>query len=118
MPKPDRFVEHCIERCSSLGRIDFRYMFGGWCLYCDGTVFALIADGAFYLKGDDQNIPAFQARNLKAFRPFPDKPETMKYFQAPSEIFEDDDALRLWAGGAVAAGLRGKAKKKKPVKLG
>ena len=113
MPAKDRFVEFCIEQFSPLGRIDSRYMFGGWCLYCDGAIFALIADGALYLKGDSQNIPEFEARGLEAFQPFPDKPGTMKYFQAPPEIFEDDDALRHWCGGAIAAGSRTNKKKKR-----
>lgn len=108
MPAKDRFVEFCIEQFAPLGRIDSRYMFGGWCLYCDGVVFALIADGALFLKGDNNNIPAFQARGLQQFRPFPDKPDVMKYFQAPPEIFEDIDALRDWCGGAIAAGKRRK----------
>jgi len=112
MPAKDSFVKFCIEQFSLLGRIDAKYMFGGWCLYCDGAVFALVADGAVYLKGDAVNIPAFEARGCPAFRPFPDKPETMKYFQAPAEIFEDDDALRHWCGGAIAASLRSKKKKK------
>jgi DNA transformation protein and related proteins len=111
MPPKDRFVEFCIERLGTLGRIDSKYMFGGWCLYCDGVVFALVADGALYLKGDSANIPAFEERGLQAFRPFPDKPDTMKYFQAPPEMFEDDDALRRWAGGALAAGRRARKKK-------
>lgn len=112
MPPRDRFVEFCIEQFSSLGRIDSRYLFGGWCLYCDGTVFALIASGALYLKGDANNIPQFEARGLQAFQPFPDKPDTMKYFQAPPEIFEDEEALRHWCGGAIAAGRRTKKKKR------
>ena len=113
MPAKDRFVEFCIEQFSPLGRIDSRYMFGGWCLYCDGAVFALIADGALYLKGDSHNIPEFEARGLEAFKPFPNKPDTVKYFQAPPEIFEDDDALRHWCGGAIAASSRTKKKKKR-----
>ena len=112
MPIKDNFVEFCIEQFSSLGRIDSRYMFGGWCLYCNGNVFALIADGAVYLKGDAESIPEFQARGLQAFRPFPDKPGSMKYFQAPPEIFEDADALRHWCDGAIAASLRTTKKKK------
>ncbi len=112
MPAMDKFVSFCIEQMAPLGRIDAKYMFGGWCLYCDGAVFALVADGALYLKGDAHNIPAFQARGLEPFRPFPDKPDTMKYFQAPPEIFEDAAALRDWCGGAVAASTRKKKKKK------
>ena len=86
MPVQDKFVEFCIERCGLLGSIDSKYMFGGWCLYCDGAVFALVADGALFLKGDEANIPEFQSHGFQAFRPFPDKPDTMKYFQAhPSD---------------------------------
>lgn len=113
MPPRDRFVDFCIEQFSVLGRIDSRYMFGGWCLYCNGAVFALIASGELYLKGDSQNIPEFEARDLQPFRPFPDKPEVMKYFQAPPELFEDTDALRKWGGSAVAASVRAKKPKKK-----
>ena len=116
MPAKDKFVEFCIERCGLLGSIDSKYMFGGWCLYCDGAVFALVADGALFLKGDEKIIPEFTVHGLEAFRPFRDKPDTMKYFQAPLEIFEDDDALRRWVGGSVAAGQRAKAKKSKPKK--
>ncbi len=106
MPAKDKFVDYCIDLFAPLGRIDSRYMFGGWCLYCNGTVFALIADGAIYLKGDAQNIPQFEARGCKPFQPFPDKPGTMKYFQAPPEIFEDPDACQRWATGAINAGSR------------
>ncbi len=111
MPPKDKFADYCIELFSPLGRIDAKYMFGGWCLYCNGAVFALIADGAVYLKGDNHNIPDFEARNLHPFKPFPDKPDVMKYYQAPPEIFEDADALKRWATGAINATLR-KSKRK------
>lgn len=112
MPKADRYVEFVVEQFSPLGRITTKYMFGGWCLYCDGTVFALIADGAVFLKGDAQNIPMFEARGLQPFKPFPDQDVTMKYFQAPPEIFEDSDAMREWCGGAIEAGRRSSKPKK------
>lgn len=112
MPAKDRYVEFCIEQFAPLGRVDAKYMFGGWCLYCDGTVFALVANGEVYLKGDALNIPAFEARGLKPFKPFADKPDTMKYFQAPPEIFEDPSSLKQWVGGAVEAGRRKKKAKK------
>jgi DNA transformation protein len=114
MPKTDRFVEFAVEQFSPLGEITARAMMGGWILYCDGVVFALVASGALYLKGDDATIANFQARGLEAFRPFPDKEGSMRYFQAPPEIFEDREAMREWVGGAVEAGRR--AKKTKPKK--
>lgn len=95
-----------------LGDATARFMMGGYVVYIDGVVCALVADGAVFLKGDAHNIPDFDARGLKAFKPFPDQDLVMKYFQAPPEIFEDPDALRQWVGGALEAGRR--AVKKKP----
>lgn len=86
-------------------------MMGGWVLYCDGVVFALVDDGALYLKGDAGNIPAFEARGLRPFQPFGDG-MTMKYYQAPPEIFEDEREMKRWVGGAVEAGRRARRKKK------
>ncbi len=112
MPKPDRFVQFAVEQLAPLGEVTARAMMGGWCLYCDGTIFALIAAGEVYLKSDEINQPRFEERGLRPLQPFPDKPLTMKYFQAPREMFEDPAAMREWAGGAVEAGRRAGAKKK------
>jgi DNA transformation protein len=109
----DRYLEFVMGELAPLGTITSRYMFGGWCLYCDGTVFAIVADGALYLKGDPENIPKFEARGLQPFRPFPDRDEVMKYFQAPPEIFEHQEAMQEWCGGAIAAGRRKPATKRK-----
>jgi len=111
--EPDRFASFVIEQLSPLGEITSRYMFGGWCLYCDGVVFALLADGALFLKGDDLNIPKYEARGMKPFKPFPDRDEVMKYFEAPAEVFEDPDEMAEWVGSAIEAGRRA-SKKTKP----
>jgi DNA transformation protein len=106
------FVSFVLEQFAILGDATARFMMGGYVVYIDGVVCALVADGAVFLKGDAHNIPDFGARGLKAFKPFPDQDLVMKYFEAPPEIFEDPDALRQWVGGALAAGRR--AVKKKP----
>jgi DNA transformation protein len=112
MPARNPYLEFLLEQMASLGEISARAMMGGYCLYCDGTVFALVARNALYLKADDGNRPAFEARGLKAFRPFEDQSATMSYYEAPPEIFEDPDAMREWCGGSVEAGRRAQAKKK------
>jgi DNA transformation protein len=91
-------------------------MFGGHGLYCNEVFFALVASGAVFLKADDENRPQFEAQGLKAFRPYEDRPETMQYYEAPAEMFEDPDMLKQWAGGAIAAALRAQTKKTKPKK--
>ena len=117
MPARNSYVEFLLEQLAPLGEISSRAMFGGHCLYCDGVVFALVADNAMFLKTDDVNRAAFEERGLKAFRPFKDKESEMAYYEAPPEIFEDSDAMRQWCGGSVEAGQRAQARKK-PKKKG
>ena len=110
------YIEFLLEQLSPLGEITTRRMFGGHAMYCDGTVFALVAGDALYLKTDEHNRADFERSGLEAFHPFGDERMVIQYYQAPPEIFEDVSALRRWGRGAVAAGQRGQAKKPKKKK--
>jgi DNA transformation protein and related proteins len=108
----DSYVAFVVEQLAPLGRITTRSMFGGHTLYCDGIVFALIAENTLYLKADDVNRPRFEAAGLGAFRPFEDQNMVMQYYLAPAELFESDDGIEAWGRGSVEAGKRAAAKKK------
>lgn len=110
--KKDNYLEFVTEQLSALGRITARAMFGGHCLYCDGTVFALLAGNALYLKVDAANRQQFEKAGLEPFRPFEDKEMVMQYYQAPAELFESEDGIETWGRSALNAGLRAAAKKK------
>jgi DNA transformation protein and related proteins len=112
VPNRPQYLEFLVEQFAIMGQIATRAMFGGHVLYCDGVPFALVADNAVYLKADEHNRPAFLDSGLRPFQPFPDKPGVMQYYQTPPEVFEDRDAMKRWAGGAIAAGRRVQAKKK------
>ena len=113
MPARNAYLEFLLEHLEPLGDVSSRSMFGGFCLYCDGIPFALVAQGALFLKTDAMTRTSFESRGLKAFRPFEDKPTTMSYYEAPPEIFEDEAAMRKWCGGAVEAGRRARTKPSK-----
>ena len=104
----DKYVDFLIERFSILGKATAKGMFGCYGFYCDGDFFAIYDRQHVYLKADGVTTPSFVARGLPAFQPFPDKPGTMKYFRAPEEMLEDDDALRRWAGAAIQVARRAK----------
>lgn len=112
-PETDTFAEFVLEQLAPLGTITARSMMGGKTLYCDGTIFALIGHGAVYLKADDENRPAFEARGWPAFRPDENAPGTMSYYQVPAGVLENRDELARWASEAVAAGQRSASKKKR-----
>jgi DNA transformation protein and related proteins len=100
------FVEFLTEQFQPLGDISARAMFGGYCLYCDGVVFAIVAGNELYLKTDEHNRERFAERGLKAFQPFEARTTTMSYYQAPPDVFEDVDAMKDWVGSSIHAGLR------------
>ncbi|HLK69815.1 MAG TPA: TfoX/Sxy family protein [Bryobacteraceae bacterium] len=106
------YLDFILDWLSPLGEITHRKMMGGAVLYCDGTVFALLAESTLHLKVDDVTRPRFQALGLKPFQPFPDNPGTMQYYPPPAEFFEDADVMLEWGREAVAVGKRAPGKKK------
>jgi DNA transformation protein len=106
------YLEFLSEWLTPLGEITMRAMMGGHVLYCDGIVFALVADNTLHLKVDDQTRPRFEALRLEPFRPFPDRPEVMQYYPPPADFFEDADAMKDWGRAAIETGRRAQAKKK------
>ncbi len=109
MPARNQYVDFLVEWLSPLGEITARRMFGGHTLYCNGVVFALVADRTLYLKADELTRPRFEAKGLEPFRPFEDRPEVMQYYPPPAEFFEDPDVMRDWGQAALEVGKRGQA---------
>ncbi len=112
------FLDYVKDLFSPFGEITIRKMFGGAGVYCDGAIFAISADDDIWFKVDDVTRAEFEAAGLKPFEvEMNGKTGTMSYYNAPEEIYDDNDALRHWTGLALAASARGKtAAKKKTAK--
>lgn len=92
-------------------RIRARSMFGGVGIYSGELFFALIAGDTLYFKVDDSNRPDFEARGMGPFLPFGDERDKMQYYEVPSELLEDPDALRPWAEKSITIAAKKKSKK-------
>ena len=107
------FVEFVLERLAPLGEMRARAMFGGYGVYVGDTIFAIVVDDVLYLKTDHTSCERFIAKGLGPFTyAAQDKTVAMKYYEAPSEIFEDDDAMQSWIRQAIDVALKTKAAKK------
>jgi DNA transformation protein and related proteins len=108
------FAEFVVESLQPLGPVVARCMFGGFGIYLDGIMFALIASDTLYFKVDDGNRRAFEDADLPYFT-YADKgkPIRMPYCEAPSEGFDDPEVLCDWASAAYAAALRTKKPKRR-----
>lgn len=114
MARGSEFVEFVLESLQPLRGVSGRRMFGGWGLYKDGVMFALIAADRLYLKVDDGNRAAFEAQSLEPFTyTGKGRPIRMSYHEAPGDGFDDPDILCAWAREAFAAALRVKKRSKK-----
>lgn len=112
MPAPaqDEFVAHVQELMAPLGRVAARRMFGGWGLYLDGLMVALIADERLYLKADATTRERFAAAGSAPFTYAARGRRTvMAYMEAPDGSLDEPDALAPWAALGLEAALRARA---------
>jgi len=89
-------------------------MFGGYGVYRDGLMFALVADDVLYLKADESTLGHFVEAGLPPFDyDKGGKRIRMSYYAAPDEIFDDPEQAREWADRAYEAALRASKAKRK-----
>lgn len=101
------FVDSLHDVFASFGTIRPKRMFGGFGVYHDDLMFALVVDDVLYLKADNQSAEAFEQLELAQFEYEKNSRKIkMSYYVAPEEIFDDADAAKLWAQRAFDAALR------------
>jgi DNA transformation protein len=97
------FLRYVLDQLAGLGHVTPRRMFGGVGLYHEERFFGLIAGDTLYLKVNDSNRGDYEARGMRRFRPFPDKPYwSMTYYEVPADALEDADECAVWARKSVA----------------
>lgn len=113
MPISDEFVHYVIDQLAGWGNVSSRKMFGGAGLYCDGTMFGLIADDVAYLKVDDSNRDDFVKAGSSPFNPYPDKVKTtvMSYYEIPVDVLENNEKLAKWAQQSLTIAKKEKIKR-------
>jgi len=111
MAVSDDYLDFIRDRFDRLGYITIRRMFGGAGVYCDGIIFALVADNVLYLKVDDSNRGDYEDAGSEPFRPYGDDGGAMSYYEVPVDVLEDDDRLLAWARKAMVVGAKRKKRR-------
>ena len=107
MAKQSDYVIYLFELLTDFGDVEAKSMFGGFGLYLDGLMFAIVADDALYFKVDDVSKPVVFEKNGKK--------GAMSYHVPPASAIDDAEELCEWARKGHLAALRA-ARKKKPRK--
>ena len=98
MNKSD-FVDYVVQDLlSELSGVRARSMFGGWGIYKDDAIFAIIVDDQLYFKVDDTNKRTYQQHGSKPFTyRSRGKSVSMSYWEVPAEVMDDRDEIKRWA---------------------
>ena len=109
-------AEFLHELFASFRPVSVRRLFGGAGIYADGVMFALVSDGAIYLKVDETGEPAFESENLPPFTydASSGKRAIMSYRRMPDRLYDDPDELSQWAARALDAAKDTAKRKKTP----
>jgi len=110
----NEFVSHVVDLMQSIGPVSAKRMFGGYGIFLDGLMFALISNETLYLKADRETENEFKAGGLEAFSyDKQGKACYLSYFQAPEETLERAEEMNIWANRAYAAATRAAPGKRK-----
>ena len=108
MVASDSFAEFLREQLAPLGRVSMRRMFGKTGLFCDQTMFAMVAEDTLYFRVDDGNRADFA--EARASPPLSYEKQgraiDLAFWHAPERLLDEPDALVAWARSALAAARR------------
>jgi DNA transformation protein len=115
--RPSDVAEHLGDVFRLFGPIEVRRMFGGYGVYREGLMFALVADDTLYLKSDAVNIDEFRRHDLAPFAyERKGKLTPTSYYAAPASVMEDGADAARWGRLALDAALRAAAARRKPAR--
>jgi DNA transformation protein and related proteins len=117
MPLDRKYANQMLEMLRPLGIVTGRAMFGGFGIWENGAMFALLdSESVLYFKTDVITETAYQAEGSTQFAPqVGEKPPThMPYWSAPVAILDDQEEFEKWAKQAIT--IAHVPKKKAPAK--
>jgi len=108
----EEFIDYVMELLGPFGTVRTRRMFGGYGVYLDGLMFAIVSQDTLYLKADEMNRVEFEQAGCERFGyARKGKRATLNFFRAPEDAMDSPELMLPWARTAYAAALRTNAKK-------
>jgi DNA transformation protein and related proteins len=118
----NEFVDYVVELMAGWATVSVRRMFGGYGLYRDGLMFALIVEDELFLKADANNAMEFERAGSRPFV-YQSRERTVQlsYWSTPPAGLDSPAEMVAWCRSAYGAALRaqtvkaGKSAKRKQI---
>ena len=101
------YLNFIMEKLSPIGEIQSRAMFGGYGIFHEGLMFALISDDTLYFKVNESNRDTYEKAQSKPF------PHGISYWEVPTDVLEDNAKLHEWANTSVEIAQEAAKKKRR-----
>lgn len=109
----NEFVEYIRDLLEPFEISGIRPMFGGFGIYKNGIMFALIIDNELYFKADTSAAEFFQNFGSEPFvYESRGKQVKLSYWRVLPEILDDEETLNEWLNMAYSAALSAKQSSK------
>ena len=111
----NEYCNYILDLLSPIGNVTARAMFGGYGIYSNGIIFAIIADDTLYFKVDDTNRSDYENKGSEPFvyEAKNKKNIVMSYWQVPIDLFDDSELLCDWANTSCQISRQNKKRKSK-----
>lgn len=106
----DSTVEYIKDVLEQFAPVLFKRMFGGYGIYKNGLIFAIILDDELYFKSDEVAESFYSQHDSQQFT-YPIKSGKivkMPYWKVPNDVMDDEDEMKIWFEYAYNAALRSK----------
>ena len=103
---PD-YLNFVLEKLSPIGDIKSRAMFGGYGIFCEGLMFALISEDTLYFKVNETNRDMYKKTQSKPF------PRGISYWEVPTDVLEENAELQKWANISIEIAQESAKKKRR-----
>jgi DNA transformation protein and related proteins len=108
----NEFVDYVVELMAEWAAVSARRMFGGYGLYREGFMCALIVEDELFFKTDTNNVAQFKRAGCRPFV-YQSQARTMQmsYWSAPEASLDSPDEMGRWRQSAYGSALRAQAVK-------
>jgi DNA transformation protein len=107
MNSSPEYLDFVMDWLLLIDDVGSRAMFGGYGIFHQGLMFALISGDSLYFKVNASNREMYQQAGSRPF------PHGISYWEVPGEVIEDNPRLLEWAGISIDIAITAAAKKKK-----
>ncbi len=96
--RKQEFANFVVELMAGFAPVQARRMFGGFGIFWQGLMFAIILNDKLYIKVDDESEPRFAQRGLPRFQ-YETRGGTasLRYCEAPPETYDEPAHMVTWA---------------------